>query len=411
MKVKFTASQTSVLWGMVLAYTGAYFCRLNLSAALGSIAQALVLTDAQAGMLQTCFAVVYAAGQLVNGALVDRVSPVRHMLLGMVGFACVNLLMSTATGFGMLMVLCLFNGAFQSMLWTPIVRLMALYFEGKRERSKANIFISLTLVMGHLGAWAISGFMASVFSWRMSFSVPAILAAVLIFVVRYLFRDVRAGAVAREEKQQRKAGGKGQLLSMFASTGFLFILVNCILYGFLRDGIVTWAPKLLSAMGGGIDTTVFTLIIPIINTLGILAGKWLNMRGVSNNRMCIALMLMMSALFCAPLPLSHQVVLTALLMGFTCAGLYGLNPLLTALVPLEYDRVGRIGLAAGLVDSFIYLGSALAGVLGGVISQTLGPNGLYLSWLITAVLAAVCMLLSGGRRPLAALERYSAQEE
>ena len=407
MKIQFNRIQKAVLWGIVLAYTGAYLNRLNLSAALGSIAAALSLTDARAGMLQSAFALVYAAGQLLNGAIVDRVNPVRHMLSGILGFCCVNMLTSFAGSFEMLFVLCLLNGAFQSMLWTPIVRMMALYFEGRDERTKANIFISLTLVLGHLGAWAISGIMANAVGWNMSFRVPAVLGVVILFVCRYLFRNVHVGAETKTEKQQG-SGSRAPVLSLFMRTGFGFILLSCVLYGFVRDGIVTWAPTLLASMGAGaMSATFISLIIPLINTLGILAGKFLNARGVGNTRFCVALMLLLTAAFCLPLPLSSVMVLSALLMGFACAGLYGLNPLLTALIPLEYDKVGRIGLAAGLVDSFIYIGSALAGVLGGTVSQHFGANGLFVSWMLTAVLSAALCFLSGTKKPMQALEKYS----
>ena len=409
MKIRFTRGQKAILFGMVLAYTAAYLNRLNLGAALGSISAAFTLTDARAGLLQSAFAIVYAAGQLINGAIVDRVNPVKHMMVGILGFCAVNFAMSFAPSYPVLLVLCLVNGVFQSMLWTPIVRLMALYFVGKEARAKANIFISLTLILGHLGAWAISGFMASLVGWNMSFRVPSILGVVIFFVVRYLFKDVKVGA---EKKEHAEANGNKQgapVLKLFMETGFMLILVSCILYGFVRDGIVTWAPSLLATMGAGaMNSTFISLIIPVINTLGILAGKMLNKRGVGNNRFCVALMLVMTAVFCLPLPLSNIMVISAVLMGLGCAGLYGLNPLLTALIPLEYDRAGRIGLAAGLIDSFIYIGSALAGVLGGVVSQYLGSTGLFVSWTVVAMLSAACCFMSGTKKPMQALEKYSA---
>ena len=407
MNVRFSRGQKAVLWGMVLAYTAAYLNRLNLGAALQSITAAFELTDAGAGLLQSAFAIVYAAGQLINGAIVDRVNPVRHMLIAMIGFSAVNMLMSFAPVYPVLLALCLVNGAFQSMLWTPIVRLMALYFEGKEARARANIFISLTLVMGHLGAWAISGLMATTFGWNMSFRVPAVLGVIIFFCVKYLFKDVHVEG-EKTDKAAKRDEKRAPVFSMFMKTGFGLILLSCILYGFVRDGIVTWAPTLLSAMGAGdMSATFISLIIPLINTLGILAGKFLNKRGVGNTRFCVALMLVMTAAFCLPLPLSRKMVASALLMGLACAGLYGLNPLLTALVPLEYDKVGRIGLAAGLIDSFIYIGSALAGVLGGTVSQHFGANGLFISWVLTALLSAVLCFLSGTKKPMQMLGKYS----
>ena len=65
-----TPTQKKLLTVCVLLYTAAYFCRLNLSAALDGIMRATALPITKAGFLQTVFALVYAAGQLVNGALV-----------------------------------------------------------------------------------------------------------------------------------------------------------------------------------------------------------------------------------------------------------------------------------------------------------------------------------------------------
>ena len=73
--MKFSATQRRITTGIVLAYTCAYLCRLNLSAALGGITEAMQISDTQAGTLQTAFAIVYAAGQLINGAIVIGSSP------------------------------------------------------------------------------------------------------------------------------------------------------------------------------------------------------------------------------------------------------------------------------------------------------------------------------------------------
>ena len=60
-----------------------------------------------------------------------------------------------------------------------------------------------------------------------------------------------------------------------------------------------------------------------------------------------------------------------------------------------------------LIDSFIYIGSALAGVLGGVVSQYLGSTGLFVSWTVVAMLSAACCFMSGTKKPMQALEKYS----
>ena len=174
MKKRFSPLQNHVIIACMMLYSTAYLNRLNLSAALGSVMESLSLSATRAGILPSAFAITYAAGQMMNGALVDRLNPVRHMITGLLCSAACNLLMAVSGSFEMLLVLCLLNGVFQSMLWTPVVRLIAMHFQ-QEQRPRANILISITLIIGHLGAWAISGYMSGILNWRASFAVPAVL--------------------------------------------------------------------------------------------------------------------------------------------------------------------------------------------------------------------------------------------
>jgi predicted MFS family arabinose efflux permease len=68
--------------------------------------------------------------------------------------------------------------------------------------------------------------------------------------------------------------------------------------------------------------------------------------------------------------------------------------MLTGIIPLEYDRVGKTGLTAGLIDSLIYAGSALAGAVGGGLYEHMGSGALYASWIAAAVFSALLMRIS-----------------
>lgn len=398
----FSPQQRRVLWACVALYTAAYFNRLNLSAALGSVMDALAMDAAQAGLLPTAFAAAYAAGQFVNGALVDRLNPVRHMLAGLLGSAACNLLLGMSGGFPMMLALCVGNGACQSMMWTPIVRLLALYFREGRPRERANMMVTASFVAGHFGAWMISGYLAALTGWRCSFIVPAAIALPALWGASRLLRGVRAGQAA--------AAGRGgarpaPAWPLFRATGFPLMLGACVLYGFARDGVVTWAPTLLRAAGGErLSATAVTLVIPAVNAFGLWAGYALLRRGRADCRLLIALLMLCAAAFALPLP-AAALLPQALLMGCACACLYGLNPMLTALVPLAYDRAGRVGLAAGLIDSLIYVGSALVGLAGGQVYARLGSHALYMSWAAALLTGSALAAMSGRRAYLRALER------
>ena len=279
------------------------------------------------------------------------------------------------------------------MLWTPIVRLVALYYEG-RAREKMSFALSFTLVAGHFLAWLIAFLMNGLFSYRMSFLLPAAVAALCALPTRFLLPGRAAGSVSRA--REKRSGSVKTLFQM----GFGFLLLLGVTSGFARDGVMTWAPSILSDAG---DTALLTaLLIPCVNLLGLLLGRGLYraMRG-RGRPFCLLLFALCGAV-CLLLTQVSGGFPAAFLLGLCCALMYGVNPILTTMFPLEYEGLGLVGLSAGMIDCAIYLGSALTGVLGGTLKEAAGWGGLYLSWALAMGLGVLCCLLSEAR-----LKRFS----
>lgn len=386
---KFTRLQAQVLSACFIVYFCAYIGRLNLSASLDSIMHDMKVLETAGGTLQTVFAIVYAAGQFVFGALVDRLSPKKMIITGLLGSALANALFSFAGSFVVLCMLWAFNGAFQSMLWTPIVRLIAAHFTGKR-RQRASFTMSFTLAGGHLAAWGLAVQLQKWFGWRTAFLIPCFVLTGAAVVALVMMPNIGKN-VNKEEKEAVSDIKKAPVRFLFA-TGLLFLLIASVSNGFLRDGVITWGPTIL-----GMDDGMFTLIIPVINLFGILAGATI-VRAFNTHLRSIAGFMMATCLIPSVLlfALSGSAVWTmALMLGLMSAILYGSNTLFTVLMPMEYDKSGRVGLVAGLIDSFIYVGSALAGTLTGFMRESTGTwTGVYGLWIAVSVLGAVCMFIS-----------------
>ena len=117
-------------------------------------------------------------------------------------------------------------------------------------------------------------------------------------------------------------------------------------------------------------------------------------------RRCTAAMLLMGSatsllLF---LPSGAHVGLLGALLALTAATAYGLNPMITTLLPLEYDRLRLVGTVAGMVDAAIYLGSGLAGILAGAVAQSAGWQAVFALWCASGVAGAALILLSARER-------------
>ena len=174
------------------------------------------------------------------------------------------------------------------------------------------------------------------------------------------------------------------------------MLGTCMLFGFIRDGVITWTPTILYRISSDreISSAVFSLILPMLNFVGVLIGFSLRRRGARPHS--VVSVMMITAIICAVplLLLVRNIALTAALLGCMCAAMYGANTMLTGLIPFEYHRVGKTGMTAGLVDSCIYGGSALAGALAGGVYEGLGVSALIAMWAGAAAVSIVLMRVS-----------------
>lgn len=115
MREKFSSFQRSTLLLCFFAYASAYTGRLNLSAALPGLRGSIAISDVQAGLFQTVFALVYAAGQIINGLLADKINVRLSIAAGLAASAVCNALFGLNSSFALLLALWGLNGAAQSM--------------------------------------------------------------------------------------------------------------------------------------------------------------------------------------------------------------------------------------------------------------------------------------------------------
>ena len=87
---RFSGRQLRVIVACFLAYFCAYIGRLNMSATLGHVIEAMKVDETLGGTLQTVFAIVYASGQFIFGAMVDRVRPRILLSVGLIFFRSVR---------------------------------------------------------------------------------------------------------------------------------------------------------------------------------------------------------------------------------------------------------------------------------------------------------------------------------
>ncbi len=377
---RYTKTELSLLAACFFAYTAAYISRCNLAPSLDAIAKTFGVSAAQVGLLPTCFAIPYAAGQVFSGLLADRHPGPRLMLTGLLGSALVNVVFSFCPYFPLLVALWFVNGLLQSLIWTPIVRILALHFRDK-VRDHAAFFMSLTLIFGYLIAWALSGLLTSLLSWRVAFRTAGLVTAAIAVPSILFMKRMPVDYSARPVEQT--AGEQAPVSHLLLRTNLLLLLIACFANGYVRDGITNWATKLLmDTQGIDLSSAVgIILIIPAVNFLGIRLGQAAYKRSGNNFYLSSGVMYALCTVLCVVLPatLNSLWAFVIVLVGVS-AMTYGLNPLLTTIMPMQYAYLNRVALAAGLMDAMIYVGSSFSGSFAGFLSDQFGWSAVFVSW-------------------------------
>lgn len=395
---KFTPRQIRLVIACFVAYSAAYVSRTNLAPALAAIQADFSLSGAQIGMLPTLFAIPYAIGQIINGTLADHFRPRNFILTGLVGSAMVNIAFSFANAFWMLMLLWCLNGCLQSMIWTPIVRIMATEFEDE-VRPRAMFAMSVTMIMGNLVAWILAGRLTASLSWNIAFRACG---GITLIMGVGSFIAMGGGQKKGEAAKKADPVQRASLLRLVFGTDLCFLMLCCMLTGYVRDGIMNWAPKLLMDTQG-IDLSSamgMVMILPVINFLGVQMGRLTYGRMGGDVRRTCSLMTALCVVFSLILMFFYGVnpVLCALLLALCSAMMNGLSPLMTAFMPMRYSHLGRVGMAAGLIDCMFYVGNAVSGTFAGYVHDHMGWSAVFASWALCSACSIAFFALAMKRR-------------
>lgn len=391
-----------------LVYFTAYIGRLGYAAVMAEIIAAEGFSKAACGLVGTGFFLCYGAGQLFSGFAGDRAPPRWMLTIGLIISLACNALMGLARSPGTLLVIWCVNGAAQSMLWTPILRVFAEYFPPEYRR-KACVNIASSYPLGTLLIYAAAALLINIASWRAVFILSAAVMAVTAVVwfiwsgrlerYRTLIPELDADSSTAETVQ-----GKAKLsLRPWLVSALVMICVALALHGAFRDGVTTWLPTYLSA-GFSVSISVsilLTAVLPVINLLGVKAADVLVGRLGRDELQGSLLLFALAGVFqAALLPAGqHSVLFTVLAFGIITSCMTGINTLLVSFIPTYFAPYGTVSTMAGLLNASVYVGSSLSTFGIGLVADRLGWNAVLIMLVIAAALGiAACALGRPGWR-------------
>jgi len=322
----------------------------------------------------------------------------------MLGAVCC-FLMPAAGSLGVLIGVWAANGLFQSMLWSPILRVFSETIDESLSK-KAILNIALSLPVGTVLAYLMSSMIIKYLNWKYVFifegSVVVIAVLFAGFAIFCSEKDIeKVPVIQKQNAEAHNNVNKKGLAAVAVSSGLLFIMILSFLHGMMREGITNWVPAMISEVYGvSTSFSVFvTIALPIFNAFGAylvtplykkLGENEMKTAGVTGFAALVPLLIM---LFMNKLPVYVIIVLLAV----TTSVMYALNYLIISLVPVRFSKFGFTSGIRGILNSGAHIGCALSSYGFGAISEKAGWSAVIIVWIVSSVLITVFSFASNKR--------------
>lgn len=345
-----------------LVYSFAYVGRYSYNANLMPVMTLYNVTRAEAGLAGTFFFFAYGVGQLFH-AIFCKYYPRRIVVPGVLLISSVlNLCLFFGVPFVAIKYLWLLNGFCQSVLWPTLVLTLGETIEP--ELMKQAVFVmSLTVVVGTVIAYGGSAVFTRVDFFKGSFLLGAglMLCIGVIWLISYDTLSKQkikmSEQVSRSKvKSEQKSSVGFALVGLVTVSGILLAIDN-----FVKEGLNTWTPVILREQLGTDDSLsiVLTIVLPIFGAVGTMFALRLNQRVKDFRLLNGILFLLLCGSICGICFCMKQgsIFGTVAFLGFVSCFAYGINSIVTNMMPLALRDQANSGFLAGVMNSAGYVGS------------------------------------------------------
>ena len=190
-------------------------------------------------------------------------------------------------------------------------------------------------------------------------------------------------------------------VSGFSSTGLLWLTGAAFIHGILKDGLTTWIPTYLTEQFSiqPFLSVMLTTFLPVVNLSGVYIAEIGNRRIFRNEAAAGAgfYLVSLAGLVGMMMPVGNLLYGTVALFAIVTSMMTAVNTLLISLLPLHFQKEGRVATISGGLNAITYVGSAAASALFGYATEHAGWGGTQLIWCLCGA-AGMIFCLAAVRR-------------
>ncbi|GAA4112391.1 MFS transporter [Knoellia locipacati] len=366
-----------VIWAVALSvYVVAVFHRTSLGVAGLVAAERFHITASQLATFTVVQLVVYAGMQIPVGVLLDRFGSRRLLLVGLALISVGQLWFAFAGSFGVGLAARVLLGMGDAMIFTSMLRLVALWFRVKQ----APVITQVSGMVGQLGAVAAATPLAAAltrFGWERSFGISAGVGALLSVGLFLVVKDSPYTGMAVEKIKVRALartlaevwGNPGTRLGMWIHfTGQFGATVFTMLWGY---------PFLVQGQGLSASTAGALLITLTLSAMvaGPVVGHLTGRLPYRRSQIVLTIVAAIAATWALVLLWPGRAPLPLLVLLVCVTGCGGPGSMVGFDLARSFHPSDRLGRASGVINIGGFFASLVTMALVGLILDARAPEG------------------------------------
>ncbi|MBP3435401.1 MAG: MFS transporter [Clostridia bacterium] len=360
-----------------LSYLAVYFARNILGAVSPQMTDAGVFTTVQIGSLSSTYFITYAVGQLINGAIGDKIKAKYMICVGLAMAGVCNLIFSMiASTFFLSQVAYGLTGFFLAMIYGPMTKLVA-----ENTDPIYATRCSLGYTFASFFGSPVAGLFAAWLAWENVFRISSITLVGMAVICFTAFCAFERRGIIKYNQYQKPEGRGGSIKILLKHRIVKFTLIS-ILTGVVRTTVVFWLPTYLneylefSAKDASLLFTVATLVISATTFITVFIYERLG----RNMDLTILLGFIASTVSFLMVFLFKQQTVNVIFMILGIMSSNAAACMLWSRYCPSLRDTGVVSGATGFLDFVSYMAASASSALFANAASTIGWHGLILVW-------------------------------
>lgn len=381
-----------------MTYFISYVTRINYGAVILEMEKSMGISNTLLSMAVSGSAATYGLGQIISGISGDKIAPKRLITGGLFLTCLTNILIPVvAPNVYLMTAVWSVNGIAQAFMWPPMVVILTEMLTSE-EYKKSTVVVSAGSSLGTVAVYILSPLLIKVSSWRTVFYVSAACAFLMAMLIIKFCPSVKSGQAMEKKNVEKDTSGKTSFIGVLTPFLLLIMLAAC-LEGMIRDGVSTWMPTYISETYnlGSSAAILSGVILPFFAIACYSISLTLYNKFFKNPLSESSLLFFVATIAAALLYFTsgQNAAVSVIACGVLTGAMHGIGLMVTCMIPPLFMKNGNVATVSGIVNSSVYIGSAVSGVGTAALAESYGWTVVTVLWGVIALVGTLLCFLLG----------------